>query len=464
MFGADFHAALQAELARIQKRSFKLPFNAFPQEIKSHIISFVSSELQDLKNVRLVSHSLAETAAPFLFKELLLMPWKIGRFRDQRSLQTVQPHVRDLIFYDAVLPMITLEDWTGVDEVNRPLWLPNDMRTRFIRYQDLYSQQERNLKDIGNSEIVMQSMISVKNMVCSLRSLKVVTFDYNSWSYDERLDCRSLRELYDIWRDVHGLNLWRISQHSPLIHPKLWTAIMDALAGSEGQLANFSFNNIPHGMLEALETPTVRRLPVILDLFKSLVCVDLEIKLEFVDFQEQESPLKLITECLSAAKNLEDLSLNLYHHNSFPGDNPDILAHLSLSTRRLKKLRLGRMHTTPKSVLLLLLEHYKTLEKLEIDDISLWNSGIPTHQDDLRVTILTLATELHMEWIYVDCAYDDGWGIDGSYQVHVLSLNAPQRSWEGERIETWDVDDFCSKLHSKAYARTFLGLQAVCKR
>ncbi|KAI4284725.1 MAG: hypothetical protein L6R38_001181 [Xanthoria sp. 2 TBL-2021] len=236
---------------------------------------------------------------------------------------------------------------------------------------------------------------------------------------------------------------------------------MDALAGSEVQLANFSFNNIPHGMLEALETPTVRRLPVILDLFKSLVCIDLEIKLDFFDFQGQESPLKLITECLSTAKNLEDLSLNLYHHNSFPGDNPDILAHLSLSTQRLKKLRLGRMHTTPTSVLLLLREHYKTLEKLEIDNISLWNSGMPTRQDDLRVTILTLATELHIDWIYVVR------GMHGAYRVHVLSLNAPQRSWEGERIETWGIDDFCGKLselHSNAYAGTFLGLQAVCKR
>ncbi|KAL8749721.1 MAG: hypothetical protein Q9199_007513 [Rusavskia elegans] len=380
MFGADFHAALQAEMARIQKRSFKLPFNAFPQEIKSHIISFVSSELQDLKNVRLVSHNLAETAAPFLFKELLLTPWTIGRFRDQRSLQTVQPHVRDLIFYDMVLPIIILEDWTGVDEVNWRLWLPNEIRTRFNRYQDLYSQQERNLKDIGRSEIFMQLMISVKNMICSLRSLKVVTFDYNSWTYDERLYCRSLRELYDIRRDAHGLNLRRISQHLPHIFPRVWTTIMDALAGSKVQLTNFSFSNIPHGMLEALETPTVRRLPVILGLFKSLVCVDLEIKLDFFDLQGQESPLKMITECLSAAKNLEDLSLNLCHHNSFPGGF-HILAHLSLSTRRLKKLRLGRMHTTPTSVLLLLRDHYKTLEKLEIDNISLWNSGMPTHQD-----------------------------------------------------------------------------------
>lgn len=126
----------------------------------------------------------------------------------------------DLIFYDMVLPMIIL-DWTGADEVNWPLWLPNEIRTRFNRYQDLYSQQERNLKEIGRSETVMQLMISVKNMVCSLRSLKVVTFDYYSWTYDERLYCRLLRELYDIQRDVHGLNLMRISQHSPHIFPKV---------------------------------------------------------------------------------------------------------------------------------------------------------------------------------------------------------------------------------------------------
>ncbi|KAL9012078.1 MAG: hypothetical protein Q9180_009131, partial [Flavoplaca navasiana] len=178
MFGAEFLATLQDEMAQMEKRKkwkLKLPFDAFPQEIKDHIIGFVSTVRRDLKNVRLLSHNLAETAAPFLFGELLLTPWTLGRFHDQRSLQTIYSHVRNLTISDTVLPKIAFKDWEAASH--------GGSQARFYWYQDLYSEQERYLQGLSQSEIIKELSNKGSNISHSPREFKIETVGYATWGY-----------------------------------------------------------------------------------------------------------------------------------------------------------------------------------------------------------------------------------------------------------------------------------------
>ncbi|KAL8649026.1 MAG: hypothetical protein Q9226_005751, partial [Calogaya cf. arnoldii] len=474
MFGAEFQTALQAEMIQIQKRSFKLPFNNFPQEIKSHIIGFVSPVVQDLKNIRLVSHNLAETAAPFLFRELLLTPWTIGRFRDQRSVQTIQPHVRDLVCYDAVFPLVTLDAWTHAYREYE--WLPlvltpgqeNEMLTRYNRYHVLYKQQERNFKEMRDGQAVGELIDCIMPTIRSLRGMQLVISEEPGLSTTRRtVPYRTLKVESKIWRDLRNLGYGNFGQHpSHLLPSPFMRFIIDATVRSEVRLKRLAANSMSyysHPCFGLGGLKVEKRLAVV-ELFKSLVNFDLESHL-CCNKCDHNASLVLLQECLSAAENLEDLSIQFWHYEPFPGDNPDILAHLSLSTRKLKKLRLHRIYTTASSVLLLLLEHYKTLENLEFDHMSLCVSDTHEYQDDLKVIIQTLATELHIDWTYVECVHENGWSSSSSYRY--ISFNTPQSPWDGERINTLDINDFCeelSKLQIDPIALTYLGLKAVRKR
>ncbi|KAL8736804.1 MAG: hypothetical protein Q9166_000170 [cf. Caloplaca sp. 2 TL-2023] len=96
MFGVEFREGVLAELQKliIKRKDF---FSTIPQELGSHILSFISPNLQGLKNARLVSHSWAETAAPFLFSELWLTLWTLDRLEDEQSIQGIRPRVRKLV-------------------------------------------------------------------------------------------------------------------------------------------------------------------------------------------------------------------------------------------------------------------------------------------------------------------------------------------------------------------------------
>ncbi|KAL8849853.1 MAG: hypothetical protein Q9221_005191 [Calogaya cf. arnoldii] len=468
MFGADFQAALQAEMVQIQKRSFKLPFNAFPQEIKSHIIGFVSPHVQDLKNIRLVSHNLAETAAPFLFRELLVTPWTIGRFRDQRSVQTVQHHVRDLICYDAVLPWVTLEQWTHEYRAYERLPLvltpgqENEMITRYNRYHVLYKQQERNFEEMRDGQAVGELVDCIRPTIRSLGGMQLVISEEPGWSTTERT-YRTLILESNVWRDLRHLGYGSSGQDPshPLPSPFM-RFIIDATVRSEVRLKLLAADSMSHYSQPCLGLGglNVKKRLAVVELFKSLVNFDLASHL-CCNQGDQNASLMLLQECLSAAKNLEDLSIQSCHYEPFLGGDPDILAHLSPSTRKLKNLRLYRISTIASSVLLLLLEHYKTLENLEIDYMALCVSDTHKYQDDLRVIIQTLATELHIEWVYVECSNENRWS------PIYISFNAPQSCRDGDRINTSDINDFCemlSKLQIDKETVTYLALEAVRKR
>ncbi|KAL8983697.1 MAG: hypothetical protein Q9205_002147, partial [Flavoplaca limonia] len=163
MFGAEFLATLQDEMAQMERRKFKLPFDTFPQEIKSHIISYLSPDIRDLKNVRLVSHNFAETAATFLFGELRLTPWAPGRFCDQRSLQTIYSHVRNLEIYDTLPPSITLEDGTLAWPSSWDARPPSEVSTPFEQYDGISEAfEEQNIRRTLGSFDLFKRLVGIK--------------------------------------------------------------------------------------------------------------------------------------------------------------------------------------------------------------------------------------------------------------------------------------------------------------
>ncbi|KAI4274748.1 MAG: hypothetical protein LQ337_003688 [Flavoplaca oasis] len=444
MFGAEFLATLQDEMAQMEKRKkrkLKLPFDAFPQEIKNHIIGFVSPVSRDLKNVRLLSHNLAETAAPFLFGELLLTPWTLGRFGDQRSLQTIYSHVRNLTISDTVLPNIAFEDWKAASHGGSEAW--------FNRYQDLYCEQERYLQELSQSDIIKELSNKGSHISHSPREFKIETVGYAIWGY-KSLSARNLSLRHDVTSkvlfDIGSLKIKCTRQHSTHVLGDMASLITNVAAGSRIRMTNLTIKNMPHSVQDAQGKKDVRRLPGIVEMCNGLVQINLWICLDVFDFNQQ-APFKLIGECLSAAKSLEDLRLEIFWRNRKPEMNAttDCLANLSLSTPRLKKLQLCRIYTRIASVQSLLCAHHKTLEVLEIDRMSLRTNG--EHQTGLRVTIGALTTHLRFEWVYVNSVFRANSRSFSSHQDVWMDLTGGMdQKWSRGRMEAKDINDFCSKL------------------
>ncbi|KAL9020471.1 MAG: hypothetical protein Q9180_008646 [Flavoplaca navasiana] len=302
MFGAEFLATLQDEMAQMEKRNFKLPLDAFPQEIKTHIISYLSLDIRGLKNVRLVSHNLAETAAPFLFGELRITPSILGRFKDLRSRQAVQRHVRTLDICFATFSLVLGKDWMAETEPSCNTWPPFKTRTQV--YQ-LYGQ---------------------------------------------------------------------------------------------------SFGPYYAGVLDR---------------------------------------------------------------------NTDFLANVLLSTQRLKKLRIDGIYTWIVSLQLLLSEHCKTLEILDLDQITLLNDGLPPYHGTLSVIIQSLASHLQIDQLFVDGEFGEGRSSCWGYQYCGISMRWQELSpytWSLDRIEAQNLNEFCVRLSELQNgipcvntSKTTIGIRAVRK-
>ncbi|KAL8776467.1 MAG: hypothetical protein Q9213_008263 [Squamulea squamosa] len=315
MFGAEFRNALWAEM-QTRQRKITLPFDYFPQEIKNQVLSYAG--IQDLKNVRLVSHNMAETAAAFLLNELLLTPWTLGRFRDKRSLQTVHPHVRDLVFYDVVLPTVTLDEWMDINPSHMsPSWPPHETSTRFNQYQILHDQQERNIKEFRGGEVIGGLFDQIKHTLRSLRGLTVASDDYGSWPFNlQTIKYRSLYDWSKVWHDICCLGLEDTEQQAIDIIPACLGFIVNNIVQSHTQLTSLAVGNIPYSFQAFLGNLGVGRSPPAIALFRSLVCFNLDLKFGS-QIGVQGSSLKLLGECLSAANSLEHLHLGIRIRESY---------------------------------------------------------------------------------------------------------------------------------------------------
>ncbi|KAI4197223.1 MAG: hypothetical protein LQ350_006053 [Teloschistes chrysophthalmus] len=120
----------------------------FPQEIRSHILSFAGRFSPDWKNARLVSRNWAETAARYIFREICLTPCTMHRLSDVQSLQTIQHHVKHLVLGTSIMPEVSWEQWQhGFSIIDVSDYFPqptsSEVATRYEQYSELFHQQQR---------------------------------------------------------------------------------------------------------------------------------------------------------------------------------------------------------------------------------------------------------------------------------------------------------------------------------
>ncbi|KAL8765783.1 MAG: hypothetical protein Q9209_007247 [Squamulea sp. 1 TL-2023] len=405
---------------------------------------------------------MAETAAAFLFNELLLTPWTLGRFRDKRSLQTVHRHVRNVVFYDAVLPMVTLEEWMEVNTWQMsPFWPPYEIHTHFNQYQILHNQQERNLKEFRGGGVVGGLFDQIKDTLRSLRCLTVATDDYGSWpSHLQVTKYPSLYGWSEVWHDICSLGLRDTERQAADIFRAWLGFIADNIAQSHTRLTTLAVGNMPYSFHNFLGNLVVGKSPPALALFKSLIYINIDLKF-CSHLKEQDSSLKLLGECLSAANSVEELRLDVHVCQPYGWHtHPDILANLSLTTRRLRFLQLCQMHTTALSLHLLLGKHYETLETLEIQDLWLVDDGRSLHEDGLGLMLQTLAAQMHVEWIYINCTKDPPY-MNSEDSRCCITMNTDY-GWD-VGIRVGDIKEFCdmvSNWHFTRPAISYLGFKA----
>ncbi|KAL8994843.1 MAG: hypothetical protein Q9169_005290 [Polycauliona sp. 2 TL-2023] len=445
MFGAEFHAALQAEMAQQQKRR-PLPFDAFPQEIKSHIVSFVGHDLKLLKSIRLVSHNLANTAAPFLFNELLLTPWSIGRFRDKRSRQTIQPYIRNITLLDAVLPKATLAGFSKRAQLAFDPWSPDKLQTRFNRYQSLYSDQEHFLEELKHDKARNGLIACVRETFHSLHGLTIVAVESEGRTHrnadgrllslygltQEAVRGQSLCERCEVWHDAITVSFGgQHLQHAQLFIHTFLDSLVDTTVRRKVRLRSLAANNAPCSFGWFLQGPGTGRRLELVRLFDSLVFINLDLcPCETVS--DKAARRKVLTECLCGAGGLEVLRLDGRGCLSDMGRGEPLA--FSLSTKSLRSLHLRGMYVSTVWLQSFLRKHYGTLETLELDDFSTRDEGQVCHER-LGPTIHILAAATHVNWA---CA--EAWVILESaqnlcYNEHLMTRRGRFR-WEIRICET----------------------------
>ncbi|KAL9578888.1 MAG: hypothetical protein Q9212_005435 [Teloschistes hypoglaucus] len=135
-------------IPRHQSMAQKASWDTLPQEIKTHILSFAGECPPDWKNARLVSRNWAETAAPYVFREISLTPCTMHRLKDVRSLQTIQHHVKHLVLATSIMPKISWQQWKNdffllyiYGCTPCPTYL--EVAPRYEQYLKLFRQQQR---------------------------------------------------------------------------------------------------------------------------------------------------------------------------------------------------------------------------------------------------------------------------------------------------------------------------------
>ncbi|KAL9019216.1 MAG: hypothetical protein Q9185_003525 [Variospora sp. 1 TL-2023] len=371
-------------------------FDSLPPELKSNILGFVGPSTQDWKSARLVCRDWAAINAPYLFEELWLMPYTALRLEDKSIFQAIRGHVKHLVLYADLLPSLTLHEWEAVKrrtdlihETRSPL---HDVKDQHAHYCPLYRRQSKFIKKFhpsGEFNNQKFSAIIIKT-VQSFPNLKKVTVgDCCGCVNRQILGLRPVLPRTRIWEvfQQHKLELWDL-YHSNSISSPIDGALM-ALSSVSGTgiscLNAYMLSMHYHNPRTMLETS---RKTLLAGSLKNITSMNLELVYDnvlAVRAEPLEASVKLLSEFLSAAAGLQELVLAAWDKTrDYDLTFMDFLAHVSLSTTSLKKLRLIGIDATKHSLRTLLLQQRKTLRSLGLDSICLldvegtsWHQGWP---------------------------------------------------------------------------------------
>ncbi|KAI4289295.1 MAG: hypothetical protein L6R35_001445 [Caloplaca aegaea] len=444
-------------------------FDSLPPELKSSILGFVGPSTQDWKSVRLVCRDWAAINAPYLFEELWLMPYTALPLENQSTFQAIRGHVKHLVLYADILPSLPLHEWEAVKrrehlihETRSPL---HDVKDQHAHYCPLYRRQSKSIKKFDPSgELNNQkfSAILIKTLQSFPNLKKVTVGDCCGCVNRQILGLRPVFPWTKIFLEV-------FQHHSPEIRDLYLSnstysaidTILMAISSMSGtgisclnaHMLSMHYAN-PKTMLET------SRKTLLAGSLKNITSMNLELVYDNVlvyRAKPLEASVKLLSEFLSAAAGLQELVLAAWKETFEYGFTfMDFLAHVSLSTTSLKKLRLIGIDATKHSLRTVLLQQRKTLRSLGLDSTYLidvegtsWHQGWPGM---LRM----IATDLNLQDIalrslmHTPCAKKffapDRQDKSSQYPHGCWSTNAWEESVVEGIIAGRDIEEACKHL------------------
>ncbi|KAI4144751.1 MAG: hypothetical protein LQ341_002581 [Variospora aurantia] len=443
-------------------------FDSLPPELKSSILGFVGPSTQDWKSARLVCRDLTAINAPYLFEELWLMPYTALRLEDKSIFQAIRSHVKHLVLYADILPSLPLHEWEAVKrrehlihETRSPL---HDVKDQHAHYCPLYRRQSKFIKkfdpsgEFNNQEF---SAIIIKTLQ-SFPNLKKVTVGDCCGCVNRKI--LGLRPVFPRTRILEAFQL-----HSPeirdlfLSNPTYFAidVILMAISSMSGtgisclnaHMLSTHYAN-PKTMLET------SRKTLLAGSLRNITSMNLELVYDHVLVDRAkplEASVKLLSEILSAAAGLQELVLAAWAGTREYGFTfMDFLAHDSLSTTSLKKLRLIGIDASKHSLRTVLLQQRKTLRSLGLDSICLLDvEGTSWHQGWPGMLHMT-ATDLNLQDIalrslmHTPCAKEffapGRQNKSSQYPHESMSMNAWEESVVEGIIAGRDIEEACKHL------------------
>ncbi|KAL8770784.1 MAG: hypothetical protein Q9209_003651 [Squamulea sp. 1 TL-2023] len=394
----------------------KPAFTSIPQEIKSKILSFLEPQIQDLKNARLVCHQWANTAAQFLFKELWVTPATLSRLRDKRSIQTIQPHVKHVYFQTDLLPDTPFRVWRESNR-SRPAktrWTKPDLRARYDRYSHYSNLEKLLLVNVGanvTSTVGRDVMLGVlEEAIRSFNTLARVTIANRYWSTSSVVHSTipRLHTWHKVWSDLDDLQLTVPMSHQMGITDTIFSSMLNFLSLSKKHPTHIDAGVLSLSLFDNPEECFPAK-HLITNLFVGLTSIELEL-IEGRQMPKQVASFKMLNEYLASAEVLENLTLGftkvLNMTNGYDTEPVDLLAHLSLTTPRLKMLTLYEISPRTASLQALILKHCKTLAWLELKDIFLMGGGLSADPDGLDRILDTVAATMNVKHLGVGCLHN----------------------------------------------------------
>ncbi|KAL8988886.1 MAG: hypothetical protein Q9177_002105 [Variospora cf. flavescens] len=371
-------------------------FDSLPPELKSSILGFVGPSTQDWKSARLVCRDWAAINAPYLFEELWLMPYTALRLEDKSIFQAIRGHVKHLVLYADILPSLPLHEWEAVKRrehlIHETRSLLHNVKDQHAHYCPLYRRQSKFIKkfdpsgEFNNQEF---SAIIIKTLQ-SFPNLKKVTVGDCCGCVNRKL--LGLRPVFPRTRILEAFQLHSLEIRDLFLSNPTYFAI-DVILMAISSMSGTGISCLNAHMLSMhYANPKTRletsRKTLLAGSLKNITSMNLELVYDSVPVgraEPLEASVKLLSEILSAAAGLQELVLAAWAGTREYGFTfMDFLAHNSLSTTSLKKLRLIGIDATKHSLRTVLLQQRKTLRSLGLDSICLldvegtsWHQGWP---------------------------------------------------------------------------------------
>ncbi|KAI4096990.1 MAG: hypothetical protein L6R37_006878 [Teloschistes peruensis] len=391
----------------------EFPWTSLPQEIKCHVLSF--ADLSDLKSARLVCWNWADTASRFLFEELWLTPWTLYQLEDERSLQTVRPHVRSLMLFSEILPECSLETWQKAykewqvsfeKNIDLPLlsdaddservavteafnkrkepWLASEVDARFNNYSDHFRCQARFFEELGADDhsgaTAGKNLPVLEKAINSFYNLLNVMigddfwfqyfqyFQYFQSSYTLGHSYYRTGKRWNVWQDVEDLDDSIFDQGLPSFGRTFLSTVLKTLGHSRQNLLSLCAGTILFPTFESFTRLDQEDSQAVKHTFSNLDTIVVVLSSDGYSIIQDEKGQTWLADVLCGAKKLRDVDVTMYNDSEI---EEDALKLFWSRKTMLCRLRIANMAVTEDLFSSFLHRNAQTLQEIELDYVHL---------------------------------------------------------------------------------------------